>query len=222
MWLFPRGVHPSDAVNDRDHGKLVSVAVAFCTTLSLLLFCARLLARWPWRSLFGKDDAVTAAASVRIAFECTCHEWYADERAASRDRSSNRSVDGHIPWLGQDAWRPGKECRSYGWKGSYSNALQRVSQPLTFRLAGLRRRSNLRRHGFCEQASRCSVSAQALQLATTQAVLHRSRRSLRRLLCYFASRGRNRTAFFSTMVAYAWRSGQYCTSMSALTPREQH
>lgn len=57
-------ISPSTAINDNDHGALVKVAAGFCAALMLLSLAARLQIRWPWRSLFGKDDSVAVTASV--------------------------------------------------------------------------------------------------------------------------------------------------------------
>jgi hypothetical protein len=58
-------VVPSNLVNDRDHGALVTVTAALCIVFSLLFCLARLVVRWPWKRLLGRDDAVTGAALVR-------------------------------------------------------------------------------------------------------------------------------------------------------------
>jgi hypothetical protein len=58
-------VLPSNRVNDRDHGALVTVTAALCMVFSLLFGIARLFARWPWKGLLRRDDAVTGAALVR-------------------------------------------------------------------------------------------------------------------------------------------------------------
>lgn len=59
-------IHPSTAINDRDHGALVKVIAAFCAAMYLLALVARLQIRWPWRSLFGNDDIVAAVATVKF------------------------------------------------------------------------------------------------------------------------------------------------------------
>lgn len=56
---------PSTVVNAGDCGALVTIAAAFCITLSLLIYAARLLSRWPWRTSLGYDDLVTSIATVR-------------------------------------------------------------------------------------------------------------------------------------------------------------
>ena len=58
-------VVPSTVVNDKDCGALVTIATAFCITLSLLILGTRMLSRWPWGTLFGYDDLVASFASVR-------------------------------------------------------------------------------------------------------------------------------------------------------------
>ncbi|KAF2716509.1 hypothetical protein K431DRAFT_307744 [Polychaeton citri CBS 116435] len=72
---IPSGVHPSDIVNGRDHGPLVTVAAGLFITCSLLFYGVRLLIRWPWTALFSRDDlAVTIAtllSIVQVAVICS-------------------------------------------------------------------------------------------------------------------------------------------------------
>lgn len=70
MATTPEGLSTSTAINDRDHGALVKVTAGFCTALSLLALVARLQIRWPWRSLFGKDDIVAVVATVSLSWTC--------------------------------------------------------------------------------------------------------------------------------------------------------
>jgi len=65
MSLLAREVVSSNVVNDQDQGALATIAAALALTTIGILFCIRLLIRWPWRSLFGSDDAAVAIASVR-------------------------------------------------------------------------------------------------------------------------------------------------------------
>lgn len=60
----PRDAVYSHVVNDRQHGALLRIAAAYCTTCTLLFLLARLWIRWPWHSLFGKDDVVAVVATV--------------------------------------------------------------------------------------------------------------------------------------------------------------
>ena len=66
MNVSPRGVGYSNVVNDRDHGALARIAAAFCTMMTLLFFMERLLIRWPWHSLFRKDDFMALGATVSV------------------------------------------------------------------------------------------------------------------------------------------------------------
>lgn len=69
MALLLRDVVPSDIVSDKDQGAVLTVAAAFCATNSLLFFCVRLLIRWPWKVLIGRDDLATTAATVSAGNE---------------------------------------------------------------------------------------------------------------------------------------------------------
>lgn len=60
-----RDVSPSTAINDNDHGAVIRVTAAFCAAITLLALIARLQIRWPWRSLFGRDDILAVVATVR-------------------------------------------------------------------------------------------------------------------------------------------------------------
>ena len=64
MSLLAREVVSSNVVNDQDHGAYATIASAFALTTIGIFFCIRLLIRWPWQSLFGKDDVAVAIASV--------------------------------------------------------------------------------------------------------------------------------------------------------------
>ena len=66
MFLSTRAVTPSSVVTNSDHGAVVKVTAAFCTSVSLVFLCTRLLIRWPWRELIGKDDLTICLASVRL------------------------------------------------------------------------------------------------------------------------------------------------------------
>ena len=57
-------VTPSELVNPRNHGAIVTVAAALCIVFSLLFCVARLVVRWPWKRLLGRDDIVAGAALV--------------------------------------------------------------------------------------------------------------------------------------------------------------
>ena len=65
MSLLAREVVPSNVVNDQDQGALATIAAALALTTIGIFFCIRLMIRWPWQSLFGRDDAAVAIASVR-------------------------------------------------------------------------------------------------------------------------------------------------------------
>ena len=64
----PPALTNSNAVTDSDHGAVVRVAAGFCAAVMLFFLSARLFVRWPWRNLFGKDDAAAIVASVGLAF----------------------------------------------------------------------------------------------------------------------------------------------------------
>ena len=57
-------LHPSDVVNDNNHGPLVAVAATFSTTVALVFYQVRLGARWPWKASFGRDDIAISFATV--------------------------------------------------------------------------------------------------------------------------------------------------------------
>lgn len=63
----PRGMGYSNVVNDRFHGALARIAAAFCAMMTLLFFMARLSIRWPWHSLFRKDDFMALGATVNVS-----------------------------------------------------------------------------------------------------------------------------------------------------------
>lgn len=71
MQPLPRDLVYSTVVNSTHQGALIKIAAAFCLTCSLLFFCARLLLRWPWKTLFGLDDCVAAIATVSIELVLT-------------------------------------------------------------------------------------------------------------------------------------------------------
>lgn len=62
--LLFEDVVASTAVNEQNQGAILTVTVGLCTTCVLVFFLARLLIRWPWRHLFGKDDTAIAVATV--------------------------------------------------------------------------------------------------------------------------------------------------------------
>lgn len=62
--LSTRGAVYSHVVNDRQHGALLRISAAYCTTCTLPFLLARLRILWPWHSLFGKDDCVAVVATV--------------------------------------------------------------------------------------------------------------------------------------------------------------
>ena len=55
----------STAVNDSNHGIIVTVVCWLCLVASLLFYIARLRIRWPLQSLFGQDDVACTVAMVR-------------------------------------------------------------------------------------------------------------------------------------------------------------
>ncbi|KAF2724293.1 hypothetical protein K431DRAFT_282143 [Polychaeton citri CBS 116435] len=55
---------PSTVVTDRDHGGLVTITAAFCLAMTWVFFFIRMLIRWPWHGLFGKDDVAATIASL--------------------------------------------------------------------------------------------------------------------------------------------------------------
>lgn len=67
--MEPKHLVPSTAVNDNDHGALVRVAAGICIPVMLCFLGMRVLLRWPWNALFGKDDVVIVIASVSVACE---------------------------------------------------------------------------------------------------------------------------------------------------------
>lgn len=64
MLSFRKELVPSALVNEQDHGALATITGAFCLATSGVFLLARLWVRWPWRSLFGKDDLCTVVATV--------------------------------------------------------------------------------------------------------------------------------------------------------------
>ena len=54
----------SPTLTDSNHGGLVRVVGGFCTACTLLFLCTRLLIRWPWKTLSGRDDVVVTFATV--------------------------------------------------------------------------------------------------------------------------------------------------------------
>ena len=95
-------VVPSDLVNDRDHGALVTVAAALCIVFSLLCFVARLVVRWPWKNLFGRDDAVTGAALVCVKPSVSQSHLLLTEIEVLLDGAVNTRNGGRPGWPGQD------------------------------------------------------------------------------------------------------------------------
>lgn len=63
-----REVPSTNAINDHDHGALVTVVAAFGLTCSLVFLIARLSTRWPWTSLFGIDDWAAVLATVSLHY----------------------------------------------------------------------------------------------------------------------------------------------------------
>ncbi|KAK5724370.1 hypothetical protein LTR15_004415 [Elasticomyces elasticus] len=59
-----REVVSSTAVNDKDQGALLTVALAFCTSCSFVFLIVRLIIRQPLSVLFGRDDAAAAFATL--------------------------------------------------------------------------------------------------------------------------------------------------------------
>jgi hypothetical protein len=70
MSLQAMGVHPSDLVNDSDHGPLITVAATFSTAVALVFYQIRLGARWPWTAWFGWDDIAISLATVSPMSTC--------------------------------------------------------------------------------------------------------------------------------------------------------
>ena len=58
------GVTASNVVNSKDRAAVVRVATGFCMACLVIFYGARLVIRWPWRILFGKDDLAALIASV--------------------------------------------------------------------------------------------------------------------------------------------------------------
>lgn len=58
----------SHAVTADNHGKVVTVVLLLCLVASVLFTSVRIQIRWPWSTLFGRDDylAVAAAAVTMI------------------------------------------------------------------------------------------------------------------------------------------------------------
>lgn len=54
----------STAVNENDHGARIVVIAVLCLVVSGMSTLTRLIIRWPWKALFGGDDAVCLAAMV--------------------------------------------------------------------------------------------------------------------------------------------------------------
>ena len=102
----PRGVVYSNVVNDRDHGALARIVAAFCTMITLVFFMAQLLVRWPWHSLFRKDDFVALGATVspiEVLFE---GKIITEPAPAPIDCANIRHYSCRGRWFGQNA--PGR------------------------------------------------------------------------------------------------------------------
>lgn len=65
MDLSRRDVVTSTVVNESRQSALLSITVALGISYMLLFLGTRLLIRWPWSSLWGKDDTCIAVATVR-------------------------------------------------------------------------------------------------------------------------------------------------------------
>lgn len=57
-------VVPSDVVNEDDQGAILTIALALGIMLMMLFLGTRLLIRWPWTQLLGRDDTAVAVATV--------------------------------------------------------------------------------------------------------------------------------------------------------------
>jgi hypothetical protein len=85
MNLTLQNYAPSTLVNDSDCGALINVSAGFVvqnicrssdtdessiarlfTICTLLFFGVRLMIRWPWNRLVGKDDIAVAIATVKL------------------------------------------------------------------------------------------------------------------------------------------------------------
>lgn len=65
MDLIRRNVVPSTVVNDGSQGALLVITVGLGLSYMLLFLGTRVLIRWPWSILWGKDDTCVAVATVR-------------------------------------------------------------------------------------------------------------------------------------------------------------
>ncbi|KAK5728130.1 hypothetical protein LTR17_012138 [Elasticomyces elasticus] len=61
-----REVVSSTAVNDKDQGALLTVALAFCTSCSFVFLIVRIIIRQPLSIFFGRDDAAATLATVGL------------------------------------------------------------------------------------------------------------------------------------------------------------
>ena len=54
----------STVINDNNRGAGIAIAAALCLVCTVMFLGTRVVIRYPWKSLFGLDDATTVVATV--------------------------------------------------------------------------------------------------------------------------------------------------------------
>lgn len=69
----PPSLVVSTAVNENNHGARIVVIAVLCLIASGMFMLTRLTIRWPWKALFGADDAVCLVAMVSESPKLSCN-----------------------------------------------------------------------------------------------------------------------------------------------------